>query len=957
MASATEILAKLSLDDKEFSSKLSAAQKSLLTFSAAAVGLGATFVALAKGAANYNEKMGQLAQAAGASVSSFSALTLEAKKAGVSNEALSAAFAKLGSRTPEMTKKLGQLGISLRDAGGGAKTNDELFRNLADKVKSYGDAGSQAAVATAILGESGAKLVPMLSAGAKGLDAAAKNAQRLGLVVSDEAAAAAAKFNGDLANMTGALQGLTNAIGESVIEFANQNGIIETITDTIASLTQWWRDLDADTRNYIVGAVAVAAAVAGIALVLAGIVAIAPAVGAAFAIMFGPVGLIVAAIAAAAAGIKLLIDYLDKDGVKAAQKNADASASLAASWGDATGKLYDLSKKSKLTSSDLIELGKLKQKVAMAAREAGDAIDVETMSLKELTAASDNYAKMSVRKAIADQMQLMTALYNSVQNATQQVEREYLLAKGFLDAGEQDAAARNSENYKRATKDYAAAKKNLDDVKARAAAAGLEFQRLNEQLSKTPEQLSKTNSAKVFGGVKEQTAQIVQFASPVVASFRDIERAALIMSKKTKEEIAALPEALKEFDLETAKMQRSNASALGQAGEAWASFAQSVVVAVGGAMSAAKAITGVMSKATQYDAAVAARDLDVIGIRAEKAYEKNKKNLEEAAAAENDALEEAYAEKIATVTNGEASISAAIEFERNKRLLADDEEYQAALDALKLSFENKKLAIEENSLDEEQRKLNAAVAEQSYQQQLTNLATTFANKRKATDDEFNLKASVSKKAADDKIKLLEEQKNKALEDAKNKQNAAMTALDEKKAKDDKDLEKKKLQVQYDAQVQEFEQTRAVQSVETSMAGISAAAQAFSALAKIPFIGPALGIAAAAVIMGAAAASVSQINSQKPIKPAALVAASGGTLTNGETHNGPNGGVSVLAERGETILSRSLTDKLDSSLDAPQGQTIIFQDGAVRLLELSEDLISRLAVAVGDEIRRGGLSVA
>ena len=54
--------------------------------------------------------------------------------------------------------------------------------------------------------------------------------------------------------------------------------------------------------------------------------------------------------------------------------------------------------------------------------------------------------------------------------------------------------------------------------------------------------------------------------------------------------------------------------------------------------------------------------------------------------------------------------------------------------------------------------------------------------------------------------------------------------------------------------------------ETVASGIASAAQAFAALAPIPFVGVALGTAAAAVITAAMGMRVAQIEKQKPIKP-------------------------------------------------------------------------------------------
>jgi len=924
-----EIKSVLTLDDVDFKKKLTDNEKSVLKFSAAVATIGAAATAAAVATASWQDKTGKLAQSAGVSVSAFSKMAVAAEKSNVSQEELSKTLAKISSGSPEVAKKLQAIGVSFTDASGKAKTSTQVFSEVADKVAKAGSTAEQSAIAVRAFGDEGAALVPMLASGARGLDEAASAATKYGSVVSEQAAEAAAKFNDDLADTKNALKGLTSAIGESIIAWVNQGGIMDTVRDKLAEATQWWRGLSDTTKNIIVTIGAVAVAFAALAAGIIAFAAMAPALGAAFSVMFGPVGLIITAAAAAVGAIAYLMTARES-AIKVAQREQEQAKKNSAAWADNEQSLYKLSRQTKLTSTEQGELERVKEAVRKKAVELGQAINVEAMSMQDLINKTKEYKALENAEYIKGLIKETNALSESYMQSKVRLEA---LAVQYKNATpEQYTAALNKEL------------KTYNGIKSELEAVGLKYQKMNEVKK---EAIAIATSA----GAKQKPPEIL-YQSDVLAAFQAREIAAEKYAGATKEEIEKLEDAHREE-------QRAATSNAEQVGIAYAKMAQSAINAVGPAIQAASMVTDAMSKSVQYAARVAARDLDVISIRTQRAYEQQKEAIETESAAAIDNITSSYDARISAVTMGEASITAAIEMERNKRLLADDAEYQAAVEALRLQFEAKRALIEQNSLDIEQRRLNDAVAEQSFQQQLANLASEFAGKKDKTNKDADAKATAQKKITDEQIKKLEAEKNAALELSKKTSDEKLKALDEKKAADDKALEKQKLQTQYDAEVQEFNQTKAVKSVQTIASGIASAAQAFAATAaSLPFgLGIPIGLGIAATIMGATYASVNQINSQQPVKPAALIAAKGGTLTAGETHYGPSGGIDVKAERGETILSSALTDKLESTLESGSGsQNIYFQDGAIRVMELSREMVMEIARAVGDEVRREGFAI-
>lgn len=107
------------------------------------------------------------------------------------------------------------LGINIQEA---AKDGTEgVFNDIADAVKRAGDATAFAGPGAALLGKSFAELTPTLLSGSEGLKNAADQAQRLGLVLSEETAAASEALNDNLEVLKGAAQGFANSLAAELL--------------------------------------------------------------------------------------------------------------------------------------------------------------------------------------------------------------------------------------------------------------------------------------------------------------------------------------------------------------------------------------------------------------------------------------------------------------------------------------------------------------------------------------------------------------------------------------------------------------------------------------------------------------------------------------------------------------------------------------------------------------------
>jgi len=169
------------------------------------------------------------AQAVGLTVEAYSSLAFAADLSGVSQEELGTALTKLsrqaadaagGSATAGAAFKA--LGISVTEVGGAVKDSDKLLAEIADKFRGYADGAEKTALAVEIFGRAGAKLIPLLNAGAGGIEDLRREAAALGVVLDTQTAKAAEQFNDDLSRLGATLRGFGNAIAADALPALNE---------------------------------------------------------------------------------------------------------------------------------------------------------------------------------------------------------------------------------------------------------------------------------------------------------------------------------------------------------------------------------------------------------------------------------------------------------------------------------------------------------------------------------------------------------------------------------------------------------------------------------------------------------------------------------------------------------------------------------------------------------------
>lgn len=137
-------------------------------------------------------------------------LEYAAGKSGVKVEELRAGMTKLGAKVNDAANGNKQMRDVLRELGLDAQhlkdqSIDQQFESIAQAISEVPDAGARARLSMKLLEEMGPKFASMFEGGAAGIRAMREEAQALGLIITDEDARKAEKFNDTLAaiSMTG----------------------------------------------------------------------------------------------------------------------------------------------------------------------------------------------------------------------------------------------------------------------------------------------------------------------------------------------------------------------------------------------------------------------------------------------------------------------------------------------------------------------------------------------------------------------------------------------------------------------------------------------------------------------------------------------------------------------------------------------------------------------------------
>lgn len=121
------------------------------------------------------------------------------------------AIADTGKGIEGADSKFQRLGISLKDASGNMKSSEQVLLESIDALAQMGDETERNALAQDIFGRNASELNPLLNTGADGIRELTEEAEKYGMVLSNDVVKASAGFQDSLTKLTGTFNGFKNS--------------------------------------------------------------------------------------------------------------------------------------------------------------------------------------------------------------------------------------------------------------------------------------------------------------------------------------------------------------------------------------------------------------------------------------------------------------------------------------------------------------------------------------------------------------------------------------------------------------------------------------------------------------------------------------------------------------------------------------------------------------------------
>lgn len=432
--------------DKSLTSLSGSAKAAGASIAAAlSVGVIAAWVKRSVDAADGARK---LAQGAGLTTKAFTGLEFAFSQSGLGRGEMAKSFSQLNRAMAQAAEGAGRpaaafkaLGVSVTGSEGQLRAGDEVLRELADKFQKLPDGVEKSALAADIFGRSlGSKMIPLLNAGAQGIDDLVRQAERLGLVIGDEQAAKSEQFNDQLATLGKVSEGAANTVaGELLPTLTEMTGLLVDLSENGESAK-----IMATALGYGLKALAVVAVVVGAS--------------------FKRMGNIIGGIAAAA--------------VESAKLNFSGAADILRNISEDNEKVSEdmLARLKKIATGGYEELGKKAAETQAKIATANEAMSASTQdyarsaqrSLRDLVAA-EKVAQRDIERIRSDRLKIEQRYAEAIAGFRSGGETKAnfgayqdlkLAADRALAAGDAEGAQRQAQAALKVLQDMAAAGEN-----------------------------------------------------------------------------------------------------------------------------------------------------------------------------------------------------------------------------------------------------------------------------------------------------------------------------------------------------------------------------------------------------------------------------------------------------------------------------------------------------------------
>ncbi len=274
----------------------------------------APLVASAFGAAKTGDELNKMADRTGASVEALSELKHAAEQSDVEFDALGKGMQKMqrniveaGEGVTTASEAFEKLGIPLDTLN--SMSPDQQFEAISDAISRLDDPAKRTAAAMEVFGKSGADMLPLMSAGSKGISLLRKEARDLGLQVSTKDAQAATLFGDTWSNFQKVIKDVSTELGMALLPVLTE--VTQQVIPLVVHAAKWIsenRGLVVSIAALAVGMIAAGGVIASIGV---GATIAASAIGGlatVLGVVASPLGLVVIGVTAAASAFLLLTE-------------------------------------------------------------------------------------------------------------------------------------------------------------------------------------------------------------------------------------------------------------------------------------------------------------------------------------------------------------------------------------------------------------------------------------------------------------------------------------------------------------------------------------------------------------------------------------------------------------------------------------------------------------------------
>ena len=232
-------LGKAGDEGSKLSTNMTKAGAAMMT---AGAGLLAVGVASADTATNLGREVMKLQRYTGMTAEEASKLAYASKISGVPVDSLATGLGKLSKSMEANSPRFDRLGSSASDSDGKLRSMGDVLPDLAEKFKSMPNGPEKTAAALGLFGRAGMDLMPFLNKGRDGIEQLSKQAEKMGLVLSQDNIGQIKAHITSQRELSAAFDGMKTQIGLTIMPlldgFTNAfKGLPGPIQDVIGPLT------------------------------------------------------------------------------------------------------------------------------------------------------------------------------------------------------------------------------------------------------------------------------------------------------------------------------------------------------------------------------------------------------------------------------------------------------------------------------------------------------------------------------------------------------------------------------------------------------------------------------------------------------------------------------------------------------------------------------------------------